>query len=80
MARNVNVWLTNWRATGITVPVDQYTVDIKIQWTADDGGQREHVETVRFPNVLRDVPVAWLKDELVNLILRCVRKKLGIDP
>lgn len=79
MARNVNVWMTNWHWTGNDVPVPQAEVDIVVQWTDKDGESREHSVTARFPNCLQDVPVAWLKDELGDLILRAVRKRLGAD-
>lgn len=80
MARNVNVWLTNWRWTGKTVPTPQAEVSIHIEWVNDAGEQREHMETVQFPNILRDVPVKWLKRRLEELILRAIRRKLDIDP
>ena len=80
MARSVNVWLTNWHWTGVAVPTPQAEVDIHIEWINEAGEQREHTETVRFPNVLRDVPVPWLKQWLEELLLRALRKKLNIDP
>lgn len=80
MARNLNVWRTNWHATGITVPVDQYEVDIHIEWINEAGEPREHTETVQFPNVLRDVPVPWLERKVERLLLEALRKKLNIDP
>jgi hypothetical protein len=79
MARNVNVWLTNWHWTGIEVLTPQAAVDIHIEWVDDEGQQREHTETIKFPNVLADVPVPWLKERLEDLILIGLRKKLGID-
>lgn len=80
MARNVNVWLTNWHWTGVNVPTPQAEVDIRIEWINEAGEQKEHTETVRFPDILRDVPKAWLKDMLIDLVLRALRKKLGMDP
>jgi len=79
MARNVNVWMTNWHWTGNDVPVPQAEVDIVIQWTSDTGELREHSVTARFPNCLQEVPVSWVKAELEDLILRAVRKRLGVD-
>lgn len=80
MARNINVWLTNWHWTGRDVPTPQAEVDIHIEWINEAGEPREHTETVRFPNILQDVPVKWVKEELTDLIYRAVRKKLNIDP
>lgn len=58
----------------------QAEVDIHIKWVNEAGEQREHTETVWFPNILRDVPVKWLKRRLEELILRAISKKLNIDP
>ena len=80
MARNVNVWLTNWHWTGVTVPTPQAEVDIRIEWINEAGEQREHTETVRFPDILRDAPRAWLRRKLEWLILEALRKKLNMDP
>lgn len=79
MARNVNVWLEGWHKTGQSINVDQYEVGVTIQWTDAESQAREHIETVRFPNVLTDVPAAWLKEALADLMLRAVRKKAGMD-
>lgn len=79
MARNVNVWITNWRQTGQQVSVPQYAVDIRAEWIGNDGQPRERTETVRFPNILGDVPASWIKEELTNLMFRALRVKAGID-
>lgn len=79
MARNVNVWITNWHWTGKDVRTPQAEVDIVIQWTDDTGESREHSETAQFPNCLQDVPVSWLREEIEDLILRAVRKRLEMD-
>ena len=79
MASNVNVTITGWHATGSSVPVPQYGVTIGVEWV--DAAGVPHVrapEEYLFPNILADVPVAWLKEELEDLILRVVRKKLGV--
>lgn len=79
MAHGVNLWITNWQWTGSTVPCPQATVDIdKIEWD-NESGHHTWSGTATFPNDLQDVPVAWLKEELEDLILRVLRKRLGID-
>lgn len=77
---NVNIFTDGWHWTGVTVPTPQAEVTVRIEWLDEAGEQREHIETVRFPNILADVPVPWLKDRLEDLILRAVRRKLGMDP
>ena len=79
MASNINVWIQNWHWTGSDIPVPQAEVDVTIQWTDNAGEAHEHSETARFPKCLKDVPVAWLRDELEDLILRAVRKRLEVD-
>ncbi len=76
---NVNTWITNWRATDKTIPVPQYKVDVTIQWVDTEGNPHEWSGTPTFPNDLQDVPAAWLKEMLTELILRVARKKLGVD-
>ena len=79
MAKEVNVWTSNWRATGNNVQVPQYAVDITLQWITDTGEKKERSETIRFPNVLQNVKAADLKEWLTELMLREARQRLGID-
>ena len=78
MAHGVNLFISKWQWTGSTVPTPQATVDISIEWD-DDTGHHAWSGVGTFPNDLQDVPVAWLREELEDLILRVLRKKLGID-
>jgi hypothetical protein len=79
MARSVNVWTSNWGATGNTVPVPQYKVDVTLQWTTNDGEVKERSETIRFPNFLQNVGAKDLKRWLTELMLREARQRLGVD-
>ena len=76
---NVNVWLTNWHATGANVPVPQYKVDLTIEWNDKAGVPHSWTGAATFPNDLQLVPQAWLKDVLEELVLRVARKRLGVD-
>ena len=76
MAKSVNVWTSNWKKTGANVQVPQYSVDITLQWTANDGEVKERTETLRFPNALQNVSAADLKDWLTELMLREARQRL----
>ena len=79
MPREVNVFITNWQATGQTVNTPQYSVDVRIDWTKNDGTADTRTATVRFPNVLAQLPVAWVKQEMEDLLLRAARKLAGVD-
>jgi hypothetical protein len=79
MARNVNLFVRNWQWTGSNVQTPQATADVELYWTANDGSAQTWSGTVTFPNDLQLVPVDWVKEELMDLILRAARKRLGID-
>ena len=81
MARNVDqINITNWAATGSTVPVPQYSVDVEIYWTNDDGSQGHHgPETYLWPNVLADVPLKVVREFMREMIEARARVELGID-
>ena len=79
MARNVNVFTTNWQWTGNTVPTPQATVDIELHWKDNAGVDHEWSGVAMFPNDLQLVPVAWVKEALEELLLRAARKRLGVD-
>lgn len=73
-----NLWTTNWQWTGSNVLTPQATVDVRLEWE-DDTGPHEWSGTLTFPNDLQVVPVAWLKEELEDLIIKAARIQLGID-
>ena len=79
MARNVNVYHSNWQKTGQEVQVDQWVADYRIEWIDDQGQQHNWEGEITFPNDLALVPDWWLKRELLELIMRAARKKLNID-
>lgn len=77
--QNVNVFISNWQATGSNVPVPQYSVDIAINWKDGSGQLHEHASTYRFPNVLQGVPLARVRVYMEEIILREIRLAQGID-
>lgn len=76
MAREVNVNTSNWKKTGINVNVPQYSVDVTLNWTANDGTAHTHSETLKFPNFLNNVGAADLREWLTELMLREARERL----
>jgi hypothetical protein len=79
MARSVNVWTTNWRATGTNVQVPQYEQTIRIEWVDDAGEARKAQRTVRFPNVLANIPARRPKEYVEAMLMREARILAGID-
>lgn len=76
MTREVNVYTSNWKATGINVNVPQYSVDITLNWTDNEGAKHTRSETLKFPNFLQKVGAADLKEWLTDLMLREARERL----
>lgn len=80
MAKGVDaVFFTNWQATGSTVPIDQYELDIEVHWTDEQGQKHQALRTVRFPNCLSDLSMAERKDLAEELMLKAARIQLGVD-
>lgn len=79
MAREVNVFIGGWKATGNNVQVPQYETTVRFQWTRNDGETRDNERTVRFPNVLNGIPAARLKDYIEDILLREARILAGVD-
>ena len=52
MARNVNIWTSNWQATGQQVQVNQYTLTVRVTWFDAEGIEHDREEEVLFPNCL----------------------------
>ena len=79
-ARNVDeLWLTNWQATGQSVPVTQYSVHVKLVWTDADGEQHVWEGDKLFPNVLDGLPAARQKELAQDIAVELARLELGID-
>ena len=79
MAQNVNVTIGGWGKTGVSISTPQYEVTIGVQWTDNAGAKRQHSERVLFPNILAQLPVEWVKEEMTDLLLRALRKRIGVD-
>lgn len=81
MARNVNIQISSFTDLGTQVPVDQYSVDLVIDWTKNDGSPGSKTQTVIFPNILNDPAIsnAWLKRNLTELLLAALREIEGVD-
>lgn len=79
MASNVNVAIGNWQSAGTVNNVPKYTIDISFEWIDKNGVSRSGSETVTFPNILAQLPASWVKEEMEELMLRALRKKLGVD-
>jgi len=76
MAREVNLFVNNWQATGKNISVPQYTVDVTLNWIDNEGLTHTRSETLKFPNFLQKVGAQDLKDWLTELMIREARERL----
>lgn len=76
MAREVNLYVNNWKATGNNIRVPQYSVDVTINWMCDDGTTGTATETLLFPNFLQRVGAADMKEWLTELMIHEARQRL----
>jgi len=80
MTRSVDeINLGEWTNLGSTAPFPQYSKDIEIKWTRDDGVQETRQVTVTFPNILQNVPLRRLGSYMEEIILRELRLQYEID-
>lgn len=79
MAREVNIYVNKWAATGKNISVPQYSVNLTISWVDSIGVVRIASETLVFPNFLQSVGAEDLKEWLTELMMREARQRLGVD-
>ena len=79
MARGVNVTLGKWRRTGNRVRVDQFAVDMSVSWTDESGIPRTWSGTVMFPDALALAPRTWSEEEVQDLAMRALFRRLKVD-
>lgn len=76
MAREVNLFVNNWQATGKNISVPQYSVDVTLNWIDNEGEAHTRSETLKFPNFLAKVGAADLKEWLTDLMIQEARQRL----
>lgn len=72
--------LSNISKTGNSVPVPQWTFDVQVIWTDDDGAHQEHSGTYRFPNVLSAAPDGYMRQKFMEMVQDIAYFNLGIMP
>lgn len=75
MAKDINIYTSNWKATGTNVNVPQYSVNVTLNWTDNAGIAHTRSETLKFPNFLQNVGAADLKEWLTELMLREAKER-----
>lgn len=79
MAREVNLFTSGWKATGTNVSVPQYELVVRFEWTAHDGTKHTGTRTIRFPNVLSQLPADYVKEKMTQMLIDYARNDLGVD-
>lgn len=79
MATSVNIWMTNWTDLGTEVLCPQFSMDLHVEWVAEDGSPHSADRTPVFPNILASLPPALVKEKLEEWLLEAVRLQLGVD-
>ena len=79
MARNVNIWFDNWRYSGAQVRIPQAQVEVRIEWTDDDGNPQDWEDTVTWPNDFSFLSDQKRKAILEELMLRIAQIRLGFE-
>lgn len=70
MAREVNLFTSKWKKTGVNVSVPQYSVSVTINWIDNEGVAHTKSEVLKFPNFLTNVGADDLKEWLTELMTR----------
>lgn len=76
--REVNVYTSGWKATGTTVSVPQYELVVRFQWVDVTGVSHKGTRTVRFPNVLTQLPASYVAERMKDMLLDYARQELGV--
>ena len=79
MAREVNIYFSNWTNMHVTVPVPKYSVDVTVNWIDNAGVPHTHTETAYFPNALAGLSVDGQKELAIDICLKEARERLGVD-
>lgn len=80
MTRSVDeINITNFVDTGLTTPLNRYTFDLEVKWTADDGTKNEHSSNRVFPNALTSMPLSVRRRYAIEMIVAIVRVEMGLD-
>ena len=66
---NINLFTTNWHATGTNVSVPQYSMEVRVLWIDSEGVEHEGTRTVLFPNVLNNLPPAHVKEKIEEMLI-----------
>jgi len=77
--REVNVYTSGWRATGVNVQVPQYELVVRFEWVDNAGVSHTGKRTVKFPNVLAQMPAEYVAERMKDVLLDYARLNCGVD-
>jgi len=79
MAREVNIFTSDWTAVGTNASVPRYSMTLTTNWIDNAGVAHTDTRTLTFPNVLSGVPLSRLKGYMEQIALAEARIALGVD-
>lgn len=82
MARNVNVWTSEWCKTGRVMSVPQYSMKVRMQWTDDAGKVHDETKVVLYPDSLTEIALNdadWVNGVITETLMQTSRKALAVD-
>lgn len=79
MPRDINI-MVGQIVKGGNVQMPSYTCEATVTYTRDDGTLGTWTGTLRFPQDLADVSLAWLRVHLLEFMLKAKRRALGLEP
>ncbi len=79
MAKEVNIFTSDWTAVGTNASVPRYSMTLTTNWVDNAGVPHTDTRTLVFPNVLSWIPLARLKGYMEQIALSEARIALGVD-
>lgn len=79
MAREVNIFLSDWTALGTNASVPRWSLQVRTDWVDNAGVSHTNTRTVTFPNVLTGIPAERLKGYMETIVMAEARILAGVD-
>lgn len=79
MAQSVNLFTSGWKATGASVAVPQFELTVRFEYTTEAGVVKSGARTVRFPNVLAQLPADVVAEKMTEMLIEWARRDVGVD-
>jgi len=79
MAKEVNIFISDWAAVGTNASVPRYSMTLQTDWVDNAGVAHTDTRTLIFPNVLSGIPLSRLKGYMEQIALAEARIAIGVN-